>query len=46
MDTVNIVSVKWKNKVRNKNRRDQEKKLKEWLEQRLKIKNIEIRAMQ
>ena len=45
MDTINIVSVQWKNKVRNKNRRDQEKKLKEWLEQRLNIKNIEIRNM-
>ena len=46
MDTINIVSVQWKNKVRNKIRRDQEKKLKEWLEQRLSIKNIEIRNMQ
>ncbi len=45
MDTINIVSVKWKNKVRNKNKKDQEKKLKEWLEQRLKVKNIEIRNM-
>lgn len=45
MDTINIVSVKWKNKVRNKVRKDQEKKLKQWLEQRLKIKNIEIREM-
>ncbi|MGA9269601.1 MAG: DUF389 domain-containing protein [Lutimonas sp.] len=43
MDTINIISVKWKAKVRNKNKKDQEKKLKEWLEQRLKIKNIEIR---
>jgi uncharacterized hydrophobic protein (TIGR00271 family) len=43
MDTINIVSVKWKAKVRNKNKKDQEKKLKQWLEQRLKIKNIEIR---
>ncbi len=43
MDTINIISVKWKAKVRNKNKKDQEQKLKEWLEQRLKIKNIEIR---
>lgn len=45
MDTINIVSVKWKAKVRNKNKKDQEKKLKQWLEQRLKVKNIEIRNM-
>lgn len=45
MDTINIVSVKWKAKVRNKSKKDQEKKLKQWLEQRLKVKNIEIRNM-
>jgi uncharacterized hydrophobic protein (TIGR00271 family) len=45
MDTINIVSVKWKAKVRNKSRKDQENKLKQWLEQRLKVKNIEIRNM-
>lgn len=46
MDTINIISVKWKAKVKNKSKKDQEKKLKEWLEQRLKIKNIEMRNMQ
>ena len=45
MDTINIVSVKWKAKVRNKSKKDQENKLKQWLEQRLKVKNIEIRNM-
>lgn len=45
LDTINIVSVKWKAKVRNKSKKDQEKKLKQWLEQRLKVKNIEIRNM-
>jgi len=45
MDTISIVSVKWKAKVRNKSKKDQEEKLKQWLEQRLKVKNIEIRNM-
>ena len=46
MDTINIVTVKWKNKVNRRNRKQQEKKLQEWLQQRLRIKNIEIREMQ
>ena len=45
MDTVNIVSVKWKNKVKNKSQKDQEERLKKWLEQRLSIKNLEVRKM-
>lgn len=45
LDTTNIVSVKWKAKVSKKNQREQEKKLKEWLQQRLKLKNIEVRKM-
>ncbi len=45
MDTLNIVSVRWKPKVRNKSKKDQEEKLKLWLQQRLNIKNIEIRSM-
>ena len=45
LDTTNIVSVKWKAKVSKKNQKEQEKKLKEWLQQRLKLKNIEVRKM-
>lgn len=45
MDTLNIVSVKWKNKVSNRQRKLQEQKLQEWLQARLNIKNIEIRKL-
>lgn len=44
-DTVNIISVKWKAKVSNREQRIQEKKLKEWMETRLKLKKIEIRQL-
>lgn len=45
MDTLNIVSVRWKDNVKNKNKKEQEEKLQKWLEQRLSIKNIEVRRM-
>jgi uncharacterized hydrophobic protein (TIGR00271 family) len=45
MDTVNIVSVKWKSNVRKKSQAEQEERLKKWLERRLGIKNIEVRRM-
>ncbi len=43
MDTLNVISVTWKNKVSNRQRKIQEEKLKEWLQARLDIKNLEIR---
>ena len=45
LDTLNIISVKWKNNVRKKSQNEQEERLKKWLEQRLKIKNIEVRRI-
>ncbi len=46
IDTISIISVKWKPLVKKKDQNKQEKKLKEWMEMRLKIKNIEIRHLQ
>ncbi len=43
MDTLNVISVRWKNKVSNRQRKQQEEKLKAWLRARLDIKNLEIR---
>ena len=45
IDTANIISVKWKPLVSKKQRRQDEKKLKEWMEARLNLKNIEIREL-
>ncbi len=43
MDTLNVISVRWKNKVSNRQKKQQEEKLKAWLRARLDIKNLEIR---
>lgn len=45
IDTIAVISVKWKAKVKKKDSKDQEEKLKKWMETRLKIKHIEIRAL-
>ena len=45
IDTANIISVKWKAMVSKKKRRQDEKKLKEWMEARLNLKYIEIREL-
>lgn len=45
MDTVNIVSVKWKENVKSKSQKEQEERLQKWLEQRLDIKNLEVRKL-
>ena len=45
MDTLNIISVRWKNKVSNRQKKQQEEKLKAWLQARLNIKNLEIRQL-
>lgn len=45
MDTLNIISVRWKNKVTNRQKKQQEEKLKAWLQTRLNIKNLEIRQL-
>jgi uncharacterized hydrophobic protein (TIGR00271 family) len=44
LDTVNIVTVKWKAGVSKKNRKEQEQSLQEWLSKRLKVKSLEVRA--
>jgi len=46
IDTISIISVRWKALVKKKEKNQQEKKLKKWMETRLKIKNIEIRELQ
>jgi hypothetical protein len=45
MDTLNIVSVKWKAKVSNRQKKQQEEQLKAWLQTRLNLKNIEVRQL-
>lgn len=45
-DTISIISLKWKPLMKQKEKNQQEKKLKKWMEMRLKIKNIEIRQLQ
>ena len=45
VDTVNIISLKWKSKVKEKERKAQEIKLQKWMEKRMKVKNIEIRQL-
>ena len=43
MDTLNIITVSWKGKVNKRRRNEMEKNLKQWLETRLRLKNIEVR---
>jgi len=45
MDTLNIVSVKWKAKVSNRQKKQQQEQLKAWLQTRLNVKNIEVREL-
>jgi uncharacterized hydrophobic protein (TIGR00271 family) len=45
IDTSNVITVKWKATVNKKQRNVQEKKLKEWMQVRLKLKNIEVREL-
>ena len=43
LDTINIVTVQWKEGVSRKKRQEQEKSLQEWLSKRLKLKSLEVR---
>lgn len=45
IDTLNVISVSWKGGVSKRQRKDQEEKLKAWMETRLKLKNIEVREV-
>lgn len=45
IDTSNVITVKWKALINKRQRRSQEKKLKEWMQVRLKLKNIEVREL-
>ena len=45
IDTANIISVRWKLKVNKRDQKQQEKRLKEWMETRLNLKNVEIRQL-
>ena len=45
IDTTNVITVKWKATVNKRQRNAQEKMLKEWMQVRLKLKNIEVREL-
>jgi uncharacterized hydrophobic protein (TIGR00271 family) len=45
IDTVAVISVQWKAKVSQKEIRKQEEKLRKWMETRLNLKHIDIRAL-
>ena len=45
IDTVNIISLKWKAGLKEKERKSQERKFQKWMEKRMKLKNIEIRQL-
>ena len=44
-DTLSIVSVKWNSKINKAEQKKEEEKLRKWLEERLKIKKIDIRQL-
>jgi len=44
-DTIAVISLEWNSKIRKNQKKEQEMKVKKWLEARLNIKNIEIRSM-
>ena len=46
MDTLNIITVKWKDNVKKKSQSEQEERLRKWLEQRLQIDSIAVRRVQ
>ena len=45
IDTSNVITVQWKAMVNKRQRKIQETKLKEWMQVRLKLKNIEVREL-
>ena len=45
IDTIPVISVQWNSGVKKEEQNIEEQKLKEWLQERLKIKNIEIRQL-
>jgi len=45
IDTMSIISLEWDSKIRKKQKKEQEEKVKKWLETRLNIKNIDIRTI-
>ncbi len=45
MDTLHVISVKWKGKVSNRKKKQQEEQLKTWLQTRLNLKNVEVRQL-
>ena len=45
IDTSNVITVRWKALVNKRQRRAQETKLKEWMQVRLKLNNIEVREL-
>ena len=46
MDTLSVITLKWDNKIRKREVKKQQEKVKKWLETRLNIKNIEIRNVE
>ncbi len=45
IDTSNVITVQWKALVNKRQRRIQEEKLQRWMQERLKLKNIEVREL-
>ena len=45
LDTLNVVTVKWKNGLNNREKKQQQKKLRDWLQARLNLNNIEVREL-
>ncbi len=46
MDTLSVITLKWDKKIRKREVKKQQEKVKKWLETRLNIKNIEIRNVE
>lgn len=45
LDTVNVVTVRWKGGLSNREKKQQQKKLRDWLQARLNLTNIEVREL-
>ncbi len=45
IDTVSVISLKWKEGTRSKTKADEQEKLEKWLAIRLRLKNLEVRIL-
>jgi hypothetical protein len=46
MDTLSVITLTWDNKIKKREIKKQQEKVKKWLETRLNIENIEIRNVE